>query len=58
MSFISSLYAGSISDREIARCGGFLDLLEHGDSIMADKGFNIDDLLKEKGVGLNIPPFL
>lgn len=25
---------------------------------MADKGFNIDDLLKEKGVGLNIPPFL
>ena len=25
---------------------------------MADKGFNIDDLLKEKGVGLNIAPFL
>ena len=58
VSFISSLYTGSISDREITRCSGILDLLEHGDSVMANKGFNIEDLLKEKGVGLNIPPFL
>lgn len=58
ISFISSLYTGSISDKEITRCSRILDLLEHGDSVMADKGFNIDDLLKEQGVGLNIPPFL
>ena len=58
ISCISPLYTGSISDKEITRCSGILDLLEHGDSVMADKGFNIDDLLKEKGVGLNIPPFL
>ena len=25
---------------------------------MADKGFDIEDLLREKGVELNIPPFL
>ena len=25
---------------------------------MADKGFNIDDLLTEKGVKLNLPPYL
>ena len=42
----------------LSRCSGILDLLEHGDSVMADEGFNIDDLLQEKGVGLNIPPFL
>ena len=34
------------------------DLLERGDSVMADRGFNIDDLLTPKGVTLNISPFL
>ena len=29
----------------------------NGDSVMADKGFTIDDLFPP-GVGLNIPPFL
>ncbi|KAL1445325.1 hypothetical protein MTO96_029248 [Rhipicephalus appendiculatus] len=28
-----------------------------GDSVMADKGFKIQDLLSAKGVALNIPPF-
>ena len=58
VSFVSSLYTGAISDREITRCSGILDLLEDEDSIMADKGFDIEDLLLEKGVQLNIPPFL
>ena len=34
-----------------------MDLLEEGDSIMVDKGFEIADDLP-KGVTLNIPPFL
>lgn len=29
-----------------------------GDSLMADKGFDIQDLLDPIGVKLNIPPFL
>ena len=58
VSFVSSLYTGAISDKEITRCSGILDLLEDGDSIMADKGFDVEDLLLEKGVQLNIPPFL
>ena len=33
-----------------------LNLLEAGDSIMADKGFDIDDLLKPIGVTLDMPP--
>ena len=37
ISFISSLYTGSISVKEITRCNGILDLLENGDSVMADK---------------------
>ncbi|XP_065067591.1 uncharacterized protein LOC135693131 [Rhopilema esculentum] len=58
ISFVSSLYTGSISDKEITRCSGILELLEPGDAVMADKGFDVEDLLKEKGVVLNIPPFL
>ena len=36
---------------------GICSLLEMGDSVMADRGFLIEDILPE-GVSLNIPPFL
>lgn len=57
--FISQLYTGSISDKEITVRSGFLKLpFEKGDSVMADKGFDIEDLLEPLGVKLNLPPFL
>ncbi len=52
------LYPGSISDKELTRQSGILDLLEPGDSIMADKGFDREQYLIPLGVKLNIPPFL
>ena len=58
ITFISQLYTGSISDREIVVRSGLLDLpFQEKDSIMADKGFTIQDVLP-LGVSLNIPPFL
>ena len=58
ITFISQLYSGSISDREIVERSGFLKLeFDKGDTVMADKGFTIEDLLP-LGVNLNIPPFL
>ena len=58
ITFISQLYTGSISDREIVRRSGFLaPPFDDKDSIMADKGFTIQDLLP-LGVTLNLPPFL
>ena len=54
--FVSKLYGGNISDRELTERCGILSLLEPGDSIMADRGFTIADLLELKGVALNIPP--
>ena len=58
VTFISQLYTGSISDREIVTRSGFLDQqFIEGDSVMADKGFTIQYLLP-LGVSLNIPPFL
>lgn len=56
--FISDLYTGSISDKDITKQSGILELLEKGDDCMADKGFNIKDLLDPIEVTLNIPPFL
>ena len=41
---------------ELFEKSGLLDLLEPGDSVMADRGFTIADLLDAKGVKLNIPP--
>ena len=60
VTFISQLFDGSISDREIVSRSGFLEpsLLNSQDSVMADGGFVIYDELKELGVVLNIPCFL
>lgn len=57
ITFISDLFGGSTSDKEITRQCGLLDLLELEDSVMVDKGFNIRYELMLIGVKLNIPPF-
>ena len=47
ITFISQLYTGNISDREITERSGFLDLpFDANDSVMADIGFTIQDLLR------------
>lgn len=56
-SFVSSLYSGRTSDKKITNDCGILNLLEPGDQIMADRGFDIENDLPP-GVTLNIPPFL
>ena len=58
ITFISKLFSGSISDKELTRQSGILDLLQPGDSVMADRGFDIEEFLIPLGVKLNIPPFL
>ena len=65
--FVSQMYTGSISDKQIVSRSGFLDLLSRkkevseileGYSIMADKGFHIGGDLQKIGLQLNISPFL
>ena len=57
ITYISKLYSGSISDVNIVKSSGFLDKVEEGDDIMADRGFNIRHLLIRKKATLNIPAF-
>ena len=47
---------GRTSDKHIVEHSGFLDKLDYHDTVLADKGFEIEDLLKQKGVKLNVPP--
>ncbi|CAC5356310.1 unnamed protein product [Mytilus coruscus] len=56
--FISSLYTGSMSDVEITKLCGLVELLEEGDSIMVDKGFVLNNVLSGTGITVNTPPFL
>ena len=65
--FISQFYEVSISDKQIVERSGFLEVLRQkviageikkGNSIMADKGFDIQNDLKKLDLQLNIPPFL
>ena len=53
---------GGISDVELTRVSGFIERLPKNTnpkiSVMADRGFTVQDQLNSVGVDLNIPPFL
>lgn len=57
ITFVSEGWPGKTSDRHLTENCGLIGLLEPGDSVMADKGFTIADLLEKKQCFLNIPPF-
>lgn len=56
VSFVSDLFGGRISDKEITKESGILAMLDAGDNLMADRGFDIHNLMPE-GTALNIPAF-
>lgn len=57
VTYVSDLYGGSKSDKEIVQDCGILSWVTPGDMLMADKDFNIRNVLPS-GVELNIPSFL
>ena len=59
ITFISDLFNGSISDRELTIRSKLLDKLEPGDCVLADRGFtSLHDILESKGCTLFTPNFL
>ena len=57
VTFLSDLWGGWVSDKQITRESGVLDLLSSGDNVMVDRGFDIKDIVSN-GVTVNMPPFL
>ena len=57
ISFLSNLWGGRISDKELTKRSKLLEKLERGGSILADRGFDIASIMPE-GTNVNIPPFL
>ncbi len=56
--FVSKSYGGRATDTEITCNSGFLNLVEEGDVILADKGFpKIESNINAAGGLLVIPPF-
>ena len=47
-----------MSDKDLVKRSGIVDLFSPGDTLLADRGFNIQEFLLHKGVKLVIPPFL
>ncbi|GFX48696.1 THAP-type domain-containing protein [Trichonephila clavipes] len=58
ISFISELFTGSISDKEVFIRSKLMDRLEPNDVVMADKGFLIANELEKIGCKLYRPIFL
>ena len=44
---VSTVYPGSTSDKELFSATGWVELLNPGDRILADKGFLLADLLPD-----------
>lgn len=57
VSYLSDLWGGRVSDKQITRESGVLDLLDAGDNVMVDRGFDISNIVPN-GVTVNMPPFL
>ena len=57
VNFISPAYCGSTSDRQIVERSDLKDMCNPGDSLMADKGFNVQDIFASRDVTINIPTF-
>ena len=55
--FISQAWGGRVPDKVITKKYGFLDRMEYGDVILADRGFNIHDEVALKCASLKIPAF-
>ena len=54
-SFLSHGWGGRVSDKEITLKSRFLHFLQHGDYILADRGFTIAEKLASCGATLKIP---
>ena len=56
-SYVSLAYGGSTSDRQIMERSTMPQDCDCGDSMMADKGFDVQDIFTPYGITINSPTF-
>ena len=56
-SYVSESYGGSTSDRQIVERSSLPSQCDTGDSVMSDKGFDVQDIFAPYNVKVNIPTF-
>ena len=57
ISYISKAFGGRTFEKVITQRSGYLDKLEHGDQVLADRGFLIAEELANRNSTLIIPAF-
>ena len=55
VSHIPDAYGGSTKDRQLVKCSDPTKKCDIGDSLMADKGINVQDLFASNNITINIP---
>ena len=55
--YLSQCWGGRVSDKFLTQSCGFLNLLEYGDMVLADRRFNMSEDLAIHGASLAIPSF-
>lgn len=58
ISYVSPAFGGSTSDRAVVERSKLVEMCNDHDSVMADRGFTVQDLFARKNVTVNIPSFL
>ena len=57
ISYLSPAYGGATSDRQVVERSRLPEMCDASDSVMADKGFNVQDLFAARDIHVNIPTF-
>ena len=57
IAYISAAWGGRVSDKVITQQCGFLNFIDPGDVVLADRGFNVQNDIAIKGGKLEIPAF-
>ena len=58
VNFVSDGFCGRVSDKQVVIESGILSNLKHGDLILADRGFPLEEVVASRGAKFMVPAFM